>query len=115
MAKTYNCTLDQGATWDDTCYPPWDVTNAGGELFDLSDYSARSMMRKKFTDTSPAATFTCTIDTITGTVQLSMTAAQTAAIPAGTYYYDIELYTLDDSVVRKVVKGVITVNPEATK
>lgn len=113
--------LEQGATFDDTCYPPLvlrypPVAPATvGDLFDLTDYSARSMIRKKFVDADPVASFTTTIDVVEGSIRLSLTATETAAIPAGNYVYDVEIYTDADAIVRRVVKGKITVDPEATK
>lgn len=116
LPKPYNCKLEQGATWDETCYPPWIIkTSDGTAIFDLTTWTARSHLRKSFNDVTPAATFTCTKTVLTGVVQLSMTATQTAAIPAGDYYYNIELYTAADATVRRVVEGVITVTADATK
>lgn len=108
--------LEQGSTWDDTCINPLTIyaDEDHTELFDLTDWLARSMVRKKYSDTTPKGTFTCSIDLETSTITFSMDADDTAAIPAGTYYYDVEIYT-EAGVVRRVRQGTIIVSAEVTK
>jgi hypothetical protein len=42
-------------------------------------------------------------------------AAQTANVKAGRYVYDLELVNSNTLTVERVVEGIITVYPEATK
>lgn len=114
-ALVYDCIMEQGTTFDNTVYPPFAIKDSTGAILDLTNYTARSNMRKKFSDVSATASFTCTKTVLTGLIQLSMTATQTAAIPSGSYFYDIEIYTSADAIVRRIVQGTITVSAEATK
>lgn len=114
-AKIYNCKMEQGATFDGTVYPPWAMLDSNGDIYDLSVWTPRAAMRKSYDSPTPAAIFTCQTDLVTGQIQLYLTAAQTSAIPAGDYVYDIEIATVDDGTVRRLVQGTITVSPEATK
>lgn len=114
-AKIYNCKMEQGATFDDTMYPPWAMRDSDGEVYDLSVWTPRAQMRKTYDTAAHVAVFTCLTDLVSGQIQLYLTAAQTSAIPAGEYVYDIEIATTGDDTVRRLVQGTITVSPEATK
>ena len=47
-------------------------------------------------------------------VTISLTSTQTTSIPDGNYVYDVE-YTQSGGDIERVVEGIITVSPEATK
>jgi hypothetical protein len=49
------------------------------------------------------------------TIGLAFTAAQSANIKAGRYVYDLELVNSNTLTVERVVEGIVTVYPEATK
>jgi hypothetical protein len=49
-----------------------------------------------------------------GTVSLDLTNTQTSALKPGRYVYDVELVS-NVSTVERLVEGIITVYPEATK
>ena len=103
-------TLWQGDTWsiDVTVY------GANGVVLDLTGYTLRAQLRKKYTDALPSATFTATAsDPTTGIINLILSATDTAALTKGTYVYDVEIEK--NSVVYKPVGGRIVVMPEATK
>lgn len=59
-------------------------STAKGDPINLTGKSARAHIRKTFADTTPAATFTCTIISppTLGQVQLSLSSASTAALTA---------------------------------
>lgn len=113
MAEILDFEMLQGDTfkWDIT------VTDTDGSIFDLTGFNVRGMMRERYTDTNPAETFACSVTSIpNGTVRVSLTAAETAALSKGLYYYDIEIYTSDVvPEVYKIYRGRISVLPEATK
>ena len=50
-----------------------------------------------------------------GEITLNFTAAQSANIKAGRYVYDLELVNSNTLTVERVVEGIVTVYPEATK
>ena len=51
----------------------------------------------------------------TGKVTISLTAAQTAAVKAGRYVYDVEITGTSPVETLRVLEGLITVTPEVTK
>lgn len=109
MASEYNLYIDQGVTFTTEIT----ITNNDGSPVDLTYALLRSQVRKSYTSTV-AYPFTITkIDQTGGVVQLSMTAAQTAAMKAGRYVYDAE-YEVDGKVVR-YLKGLVTVYPRVTR
>lgn len=110
MAAVSNLYIDQGTTYSVTIT----VTNDAGTARNLTGYSARSQLRKSFYTTSNTA-FTVAINNPSeGEIDLTLTASQTANIKAGRYVYDVELVS-NTSTVERIVEGIITVYPEATK
>jgi hypothetical protein len=110
----------QGATFDDTTFNPIAVKNlADGSIFDLTSWTPSAKLRKKFSDIVAVASFTCAKNTTTGEVRISLTATETAAIPAAEtgidYVYDIELHHSGGVTVRRIAQGILTCLPEATK
>jgi len=73
-------------------------------------------MRTKKSATNITATFDCTItDAVGGIVSIALDNATTTGIAAGTYYYDIELYTAADAEVYRILNGKAIVDGEVTK
>lgn len=93
------------------------------EAMDLTSYTGAAMIRKKYSSATPAATITVTFNVTptTGGVILSLTNTQTSAIPAGDnvettasqYVWDLEL--TKGGVVTRMLQGIVTISPEATK
>jgi hypothetical protein len=48
-----------------------------------------------------------------GTVSLELSPEETEEIPSGNFVYDLEITT--GGVVRKLIKGTVTVTPEVTR
>ena len=59
-------------------------------------------------------TSTIATDATSGVVGLSMTAAQTAALDAERYVYDVEITQTSTGIVTRVIEGIITVRPNVT-
>jgi hypothetical protein len=55
-----------------------------------------------------------TIDAAYGRINLHLSATQTAALPAGTYQYDLNLTNTVDGSVYKILQGVFIVNVSVT-
>ena len=110
MAAIANLTIDQGATFTS------DVTvkDANAQPFDLTGYTAQAKMAKGFASTRTRTTITTTLPSnpATGTVTLSLTSAQTAALDAERYVYDLEI--TKGSEVTRVIEGLITVRHQVT-
>ena len=92
MAAIANLIIDQGANFSS------DVTvkDANGNPFDLTGYTTEAKMAKGYASTRTRTNLTSVIgsDATSGIVALSMTAAQTGALDAERYVYDVcLLYT----------------------
>jgi hypothetical protein len=85
---------------------------------DITGYTARMQLRSLPNDPIAVLTLTqasgITIDGPTGTLAVRITAAQTAAIIAGPYYYDLEI-TSPTGVKTRIVQGELNVNAEVTR
>lgn len=112
MAGTYNIVADQGATFNfnftiDTDGTPWNLT---GYTF--------AMMVKESTASTSAYLDLPTDGTVTmnssGQVSITVPAAKTTTIPAGRWYYDIEL-TAPNTTVTRILEGRFIVNPQVTE
>jgi len=112
-AHPYPIVIDQGGTWSLSL--TYKINNA---LVNLTGFTASMMVRTNYTDTTPLLSLTTSNGGIAlggaaGTIVITASATQTAAIPAGQAVYDIELYT--GSEVRKLLRGSVTVNAEVTR
>lgn len=108
MAAIANLSIDQGATFNS------DVTvkDANGNPFNLTGFSARARMAKGYASTRTRTTINTTIaaDPATGIITLSLTDAQTDALDAERYVYDLEIVSGTGAVTR-VIEGIINVRP----
>jgi hypothetical protein len=110
-AGIYDIVIEQGGD-----YALQFVVKDDGVPRDLTGYSARAMMRQKYSDVSPVATFTCSLpDAANGVVKAELHNSVTKDLTPGRYKWDIELYTSGDSVVFPILKGKAEVRAEATK
>ena len=110
-AGTYNLVIDQGGdfsvqiTMTETSVP-----------VDLTGYLGRADIRSKITATSVVESFTIIItDPVNGVVSMALGNAESAALPAGIYYYNLEIYTAGDAIVLPLLRGKITIRPEVTR
>ena len=105
----------QGADW----FKEFQIVNPITKLpYDLTGYIIASQARRSAKDTSPAITFTCTIsDATSGKIKLALTNTQTAAIPAGSYKYDVEATEpLPSTIIHKIIiPSTVVVVGEYTK
>jgi len=112
MAEQYSYIIDQGADW----YLTITYKDSAGTAINLTGYTAA--MQFKLTASSTAAlsltnTSGITITAATGTLAIHATAAQTGALGAFTYDYDLEI-TSSAGVVTRLIQGVATVNAQIT-
>lgn len=112
MAETLNITLEQGSTF----IKDFQVIDAStGNPRNLTGYVIASELRTTHAAASASAALTGSLlVAVSGSFRLEMPYAQTAALAAGVYVYDVELTSPSD-VRERLVEGEITVSPEATK
>ena len=109
MAQIQNIYIDQGTTFSLSI----GVNDQNGDPKDLTDYTAAAQMRRSYY-TNTSIDFTAEVSLpLDGEVTISLTAAQTTAIKAGRYVYDIEIESEEETV--RVLEGIVVVNPEVTK
>lgn len=111
MATKANLVIDQGTTYSTTL----NLTDENGDVVNLSGYYANSQIRKWYTSTNASATFATSINVESGTITLSLTSNQTSNIVAGRYVYDVELTEQSTNAVSRIVEGIVTITPQATK
>ena len=115
-AATYNITIDLGSDFALALQ----LQQEDGTVDDLTGYSARAQLRQTKSAAIIAATFTCIIPTpangiISMELSNSVTEDLTASVTAGKYYYDVEIYTAADVIVRRVLQGDALVTQEVTR
>ncbi len=110
MATVANIYIDEGTNFSNTIT----VTGADGNALTLTSYTTASQMRKSYAS-STAYNLNATIsDAANGKVNISLTAAQSGAIPPGRYLYDVEI-TSPGGVKTRVVEGIAIVTPQITQ
>jgi len=110
MAVISNLAIDQGTTYSVTIT----VTDDTGSARDLTNYTVRSQMRRSYYTNSNVAFSANIASPSDGTVSLDLTDTQTSALKPGRYVYDVELVS-NVAMVERLVEGIVTVYPEATR
>jgi hypothetical protein len=73
-------------------------------------------MRPTISSSTVAATFTCTVtDPTNGVLKMELPNGNSSSISSGQYFYDLEIYTSNDVIVKRLLKGEVTLNPEVTR
>lgn len=121
-AGKYNITCEQGATFDRVLT----YRGADNSPIDILSYSARMHVREYATGplvvglSSSDSTLNLngpvelSQDGANGNIHMSLSAAATAALPSGTYKYDLEIESTTGQVVR-LIEGKFAVVPEITR
>ena len=93
------------------------MVSESGVIKDLTGYSARSHIRSKRASSTLTAEFLCEVvaPATNGVVKMTLTNAASSAIPAGLYYYDLEIYTSGDAIVKRILQGEIVLTQEVTR
>ena len=110
MAVVSNLAIDQGTTYSVTIT----VTDDTGSARNLTNYTPRAQMRRSYYTTANTAFTANILNPSEGTITLDFTATQTSALKAGRYVYDLELVS-NTLTVERIVEGIVTIYPEATK
>lgn len=121
-AANYNFTIEQGATFSKVI--TWKDSSGAG--INLTGYTISGKIKRKTSDQTALASFTATLanqGTNPGQFTLSLTASQTDALPTAVgptaekvllqCVYDIE--AAQGSTVYRLLEGVVSISPEATR
>jgi len=110
-AARYDLVIDQGSDFA----IEFTVAEAGTAK-NLTGYSARAQLRTTKSSSSVSATFTCTIPTPTnGKINMTLSNGTSAALTAGRFFYDLEIFTTNDTLVNRLLFGEVTVTQEVTR
>ena len=111
MAIIANLYIDQGTDFSITV----DCTDVSGEVLNLTGYTAAAQIRKTYSSSTAAATFTTSTGTPSaGKVTMSLTDTQTSALDAGRYVYDLNI-TSSGGITTRVVEGQAIITPGVTR
>jgi len=110
-AARYNLVIDQGSDFAINF-----TVKEDGSVKNLTGYSARAQMRTSKASTSIAATFTCNIASPTnGTVTMSLPNSTSSGLTAGTFVYDLEIFTANNASVTRLIQGSVDLTQEVTR
>ena len=121
-AATYNLFIDQGSDFAVDL-----VIKENGSAMNLTNYSGRGQLRSTHESTTIAAYLKVTkTDPTGGALKVELpngnwtdsggtTRQGSTDIAAGQYVYDIEIFTNADAVVKRIMQGTATINPEVTR
>ena len=91
------------------------LDDVDGTPYNLTDYLAKSQIKKSYYSANATAEFVTSIDVPeNGTISLSLDSGETANIAAGRYVYDLIIKSSGNTVTR-VLEGIVNVIPQVTK
>ncbi len=116
MAADYDFTIDQGTSFS----LPFEYLE-GASPGDLTGAKIQAQLRSSARSPTKVADwntlngkFVIDIDPMTGKFHLGLTPADTRALPAGIFVYDIELERVDGTVTR-LLQGRVKISAEVTR
>lgn len=110
MAIVANLTADQGSDFISEIT----VEDYNGNVSNISNYTARGQVRRTYLS-STSVDFNATVSNPTsGELTIELTSAQTSAMKAGRYVYDVEIVSSGGTVTR-VVEGQFEIMPSVTR
>jgi hypothetical protein len=112
--NTADLCIPQGATFSRVIR--W---KADGVNVNLAGYTARMQIRPAAASATTTLSLTTensriTLGGTTGTITISISATDTAAITAGRYVYDLELVSAG-GIVTRLLQGIVTVSANVTR
>jgi len=87
------------------------IDDVYGNLYDLSNFSSNSQIRKSYYSTNSTAIFTSSVNASDSTLYLELDANTTANIAPGRYVYDALLINSVTNERLRIIEGVIDVSP----
>ena len=90
------------------------MADVNGDAYNLTNFTAKSQVRKSYYSTSTTAEFIISINApATGVINMSLSSANTANIAPGRYVYDVVIKDTANTVTR-VLEGIVNVTPQVT-
>jgi len=125
-SRIKNLTMEQGADFKYTTKIYKDKASLQASFIDADNDIANSQIRISYHHVNAVATFGTFLNAVDEDVIIFLQAANTSAIPAGRYVYDLEYTDNNGELAPQVLgnggklkfralEGIITVTPEATK
>lgn len=114
-AGRYNINAEQGATFQQQLV----YRDSSNALVNLTGFTARMQVRATIDDTAVTLSLTTENGRIAlggalGTVTLTVSATDMAAVVAGQYVYDLELVS-SGGIVTRLMQGAFIVDAEVTR
>jgi hypothetical protein len=110
-AARYNLVIDQGSDFGLSF-----TISEDGSAKNLTGYSARSQMRPSKNSATLSAAFVCAIpNPEDGVINMSLANATSSAMAAGTFVWDLEIFTASDVIVTRLLQGSVNLNREVTR
>ena len=112
MAEYVELYMDQGTDFSVTIQMNSEDNNLAQNL---TGYIVTSQMRKSVLSQNITSTLVCTIpQASTGEIYVELDAANTANIPAGTYFFDVKVNDTMSGIKSRLVEGLMFVTPQIT-
>lgn len=112
MASYANISADQGADFQVSV----DIEDANGDPLNLSDYELYGQIRRTYKSESYVDfNINEAANPALGSISIKLSAAQTSAMKAGRYVYDVYAVNAGISQTIKVMEGIIEIVPSVTK
>jgi len=113
-ATTYDLLIEQGASFSQVV-----TYKEAGVAINLTGYTARMQVRSTLESASTIVELTTANSRITlggaaGTITLTISATDTAALPAGRGVYDLELVS-GSGIATRLLQGVCTISRNVTR
>jgi hypothetical protein len=112
MADTYNYKIDQGTDW----FLVIQYKDSAGAPINLAGYTAAMQFRQvssNITALNLTSSSGITITAATGLLSIHVTAAQTSALLAASYDYELEI-TSSAGIITRLVQGIATIDGQLT-
>jgi len=112
MATQINFVIDAGTKFDAIAQ----IKNEDGTPYDLTNLSITSKMKKSYYTTN-GIDITCGVDgdPTLGNISMEVNPPLTELAKNGKWVYDVEVSNpVDINYIKRVLEGVITVNPQVT-
>ena len=112
MSAAYsNLYLDQGSTFSTSIT----LDDVYGELYDLSNFTVKSQIKKSYYSSNVTAQFNTSINVGSGTITLELNANTTANIAPGRYVYDTFITDNNVDISTKILEGILDVSASVTR